>query len=106
MHGQDESKALRILRLKHVQERLGLGRSTIYDRINPKSLRYDSTFPKPISLGGAAVGWIDADINNWINLKKIAGVCAPSISNEFALLDGKGRTNNTLLGEGKYNGAL
>lgn len=55
-----------VLRLKQVQERLGLGRSTIYDRLNFKSARYDSTFPKPIKLGMAAVGWIEAEINAWV----------------------------------------
>ena len=56
----------RVLRLKQVQERLGLGRSTIYDRINPKSPRYDRSFPKPIKLGVSAVGWIEENITAWI----------------------------------------
>ncbi|MCK9780077.1 helix-turn-helix transcriptional regulator [Pseudomonas syringae] len=56
----------RILRLKQVQERVGLGRSTIYDRINPKSPRYDSSFPKPIKLGASAVGWVESKVTLWI----------------------------------------
>lgn len=63
----------RVLRLKHVQERVGLGRSTIYDRMNPKSPRYDSTFPKPIKLGIAAIGWIEAEIDAWIKSRITAG---------------------------------
>ena len=50
-----------ILRLPAVQQRTGLSRSTIYLRIS------EGSFPKPISLGGRAVGWIDEEINEWLN---------------------------------------
>jgi prophage regulatory protein len=63
----------RVLRLKHVQERVGLGRSTIYDRMNPKSPRYDATFPKPIKLGIASIGWIEFEIDAWIKSRVTAG---------------------------------
>ncbi|QJI31239.1 AlpA family phage regulatory protein [Pseudomonas sp. ADAK18] len=56
----------RILRLKQLSERIGLGRSTIYDRMDAQSPRYDATFPKPIKLGAAAIGWIDSEITTWI----------------------------------------
>jgi len=36
-------------------------RSTIYLRISKGS------FPKSISLGGRAVGWVEAEINAWLN---------------------------------------
>ena len=52
--------AYSILRLPAVTARTGLSRSTIYLRIS------DNRFPKPISLGGRAVGWIESDINDWI----------------------------------------
>lgn len=35
-----------MLQLPTVIERIGIGRSTIYDWINPASPRYDPTFPK------------------------------------------------------------
>lgn len=63
----------RVLRLKHVQGRVGLGRSTIYDRMNPKSPRYDGTFPKPIKLGITAIGWIEAEVDAWIKSRITAG---------------------------------
>jgi len=56
----------RIVRLKQLTERIGLGRSTIYDRMDVQSPRYDATFPKPIKLGAAAIGWIDSEITTWI----------------------------------------
>ncbi|WP_053270004.1 helix-turn-helix transcriptional regulator [Pseudomonas chlororaphis] len=62
----------RILRLKQLTERLGLGRSTIYDRMNTKSPRYDETFPKPIKLGASAIGWIDSEITTWIEQRMSA----------------------------------
>lgn len=49
-----------ILRLPSVKSRTGLSRSSIYLRIS------EGNFPKPISLGGRAVGWIEADINDWL----------------------------------------
>jgi len=49
-----------ILRLPAVKERTGLSRSTIYLRIS------DGSFPTPVSLGGRAVGWIEAEIQSWL----------------------------------------
>lgn len=54
------------LRLKEVLARTGLSRSAIYDKLDPKSRRYDSTFPKQFKLGPGAVGWLEADIDAWI----------------------------------------
>ncbi|MDN3683561.1 AlpA family phage regulatory protein [Vibrio sinaloensis] len=47
----------KILRLKDIALLTGLSRSTIYDKQNPKSPRFDSTFPLKIQLGARAVGW-------------------------------------------------
>ena len=61
--------ALTILRRKQVEVRTGLSRSSIYARLrqNPKRPGdYDPTFPKPISVGAKAVGWIEAEINEWL----------------------------------------
>jgi len=53
--------ATAILRLPTVKSRTGLSRSTIYLRIS------EGSFPKPISLGGRAVGWIESEINEWLD---------------------------------------
>jgi prophage regulatory protein len=50
-----------ILRLPAVKARTGLSRSTIYLRIS------EGRFPTPVSLGGRAVGWIEAEVNEWLN---------------------------------------
>ncbi|MDB5969072.1 MAG: AlpA family transcriptional regulator [Hydrocarboniphaga sp.] len=64
---QPAPNALRILRRRDLQASVRLSRSTIYDKINPLSLRYDATFPKPIRLGGgAAVGWLAHEVDAWL----------------------------------------
>lgn len=50
----------RILRRKQVENRTGLSRSTIYLRIQ------EGTFPRPISLGTRAVGWLEHEIDEWL----------------------------------------
>jgi prophage regulatory protein len=50
-----------ILRLDAVKSRTGLSRSTLYLRIS------EDSFPKQISLGGRAVGWIESEIDDWLN---------------------------------------
>lgn len=62
-----------ILRLKQVMERTGLSRSTIYDRMNPNSPRHDPSFPKQFRLGGEAVGWIEAEVDAWVQSRIDAG---------------------------------
>lgn len=49
-----------ILRLPVVKARTGLSRSSIYLRMS------EGRFPKSISLGGRAVGWIESDIQAWL----------------------------------------
>jgi prophage regulatory protein len=50
-----------ILRLPEVKHRTGLSRSTIYLRISM------GTFPQPVALGDRAVGWIESEVNDWLN---------------------------------------
>jgi len=52
--------AITILRLPTVKDRTGLSRSSIYLRMS------DGSFPEPISLGGRSVGWIESEIEDWL----------------------------------------
>lgn len=52
-----------ILRLPEVKARTQLSRSSIYLRVA------EGRFPAPVSLGGRAVGWIEAEVDSWINQK-------------------------------------
>lgn len=45
-----------------------ISRSSLYDWINPKSSRYDPTFPTPIKVG-RATRWLLSEINDWIEAK-------------------------------------
>jgi prophage regulatory protein len=69
----EPKKTMQILRMAEVTRRVGLSKSTIYDRINPKSTRYDNTFPKPIKIGLSAVGWLEDHINGWIESRITLG---------------------------------
>lgn len=55
--------AYNILRLPAVKARTGLSRSTLYLRIS------EGSFPAPISLGSRAVGWIEAEIQAWLEAR-------------------------------------
>lgn len=61
--------ALTILRRKQVEVRTGLSRSAIYAKLrrNPKRPSdYDPTFPRPVSVGARAVGWIESELDAWL----------------------------------------
>jgi prophage regulatory protein len=49
-----------ILRLPAVKARTGLSRSTIYLRVS------QGIFPRPVHLGGRAVGWVEDEIQSWL----------------------------------------
>jgi prophage regulatory protein len=57
---------MRIIKLKEVLYKTGLGRSTLYNLIGT------TQFPKPIPLGLRAVGWLESEIDEWI-IKKLQG---------------------------------
>jgi len=50
----------KILRLPVVLDRTGLSRSTVYLRVT------EGRFPRPVSLGARAVGWIETEVEEWI----------------------------------------
>ena len=51
---------LTILRLPQVIKRTGLGRSTIYQLVK------DGKFSPPIALSVRAVGWLESDVNAFL----------------------------------------
>lgn len=51
---------MRIIRLKEVLDSTGLARSTVYKYIA------EGAFPKPVSLGDRAVGWVESEVHEWI----------------------------------------
>jgi prophage regulatory protein len=53
----------RILRRRDVEKLVGLGRSSIYAMMD------NGTFPQAIKLGPRAVGWVEEEIEAWIEEK-------------------------------------
>jgi prophage regulatory protein len=49
-----------ILRLPEVKRTTGYSRSSIYSQIA------QGTFPKPVRLGKRAVGWLESEIQEWL----------------------------------------
>lgn len=60
---------LRMMKLKAVTDKCQISRSTIYDKLDSKSRRYDPEFPKPRKLGQNSVAWIEEEINTWIRTR-------------------------------------
>ena len=58
--GKDLRLKYRMMRLPEVKKITGLSRSTIYFRIAA------GTFPKQVPLGGRAVGWLENEIQEWV----------------------------------------
>lgn len=52
-----------ILRRPEVEAHTGLSRSTIYAWMK------EGTFPKPVKLGARLVGWMDTDIEAWVDAR-------------------------------------
>lgn len=55
-------RPIRLLRLQEVKGRVGLSKSSIYERVKL------GQFPKPVPLGGV-VGWLESEIEEWIESK-------------------------------------
>jgi prophage regulatory protein len=72
--------AQQILRLPAVKSATGLSRSTLYLRIA------SGVFPRPVSLGGRAVGW-PADEVATLNAARIAGKADSEIRTLLAELE-------------------
>lgn len=56
----------KIIRLPEVIQRTGLSRSTIYLLVSKNN------FPKHIPLGLRCVGWLESEINEWIDSRAIS----------------------------------
>lgn len=59
----DNAQKDKFLRLSDVKERTGLSRSTIYLNISK------NIFPRPISLGARCVGWLESEIDAWMQVR-------------------------------------
>ncbi len=68
---QQIQNALAILRLNQVKHRTGLSRSTIYQAMKR------GEFPRKVSLGARAVGWLDSEIEAFLRSRVEASRTEP-----------------------------
>jgi prophage regulatory protein len=64
---QEQPIGKRILRAGEAIARTGLGRTTLYNRMNPAHPDYDPSFPKRVAIGRRAVGFRESEIDAWIS---------------------------------------
>jgi len=57
----------RMLRMKQLTEYMGLSKSALYDLMNPKSVRYDATFPRAVPLTPGTAAWVLEEVDAWID---------------------------------------
>ena len=70
---------IQMLRLHELIKLIGLSRSSIYDRLNPRSKRHVPDFPKPIKLNRAS-RWLLSEVEEWIRNKMSSRNRAASVS--------------------------
>lgn len=63
-----------VIRMAELIAVTGLARSTLFDIQNPKSPRYDATFPQKLKLGLRAVGYFLEDVLSWLKSRKVGAV--------------------------------
>ncbi|WP_445004818.1 helix-turn-helix transcriptional regulator [Halomonas mongoliensis] len=52
--------SMKLIRIKDVMDRTGLGRSTVYKYMNL------GLFPKSVNLTTRAVAWVESEVEAWI----------------------------------------
>lgn len=63
---QREKHANTVLTVDGVIKKTSLGRSSIYSRLNKSSRMYDPSFPRQIFLGPRRVGWLESEVEAWL----------------------------------------
>nr|WP_280563539.1 MULTISPECIES: AlpA family transcriptional regulator [unclassified Chromohalobacter] len=56
-----------LIKLKSVMQKTGLSRSSVYNKLDPKSPYYDPEFPRQVKLGRVSVAWVESEVDTWID---------------------------------------
>lgn len=72
----------KILRVKHMKDKLAMSVASLYNKMNPRSKYYDATFPHPIRLStapgpGGAIGWLESEVDAWLEIRRHASIKRP-----------------------------
>ena len=70
-----------ILRMKQLQERIGIRRSAVYYKLDKNSPHHDPGFPCPVKISSRCIGWIESEINVWLE-SRIRATRVPAKSSE------------------------
>ena len=65
-----EATSSGLLRIQAVCNMVGLGKTTIWNKLNRQSPYFDASFPQPIRIGKRAVAWDKREISAWIATRK------------------------------------
>lgn len=65
-------KSVRVIKIDEVEVIVGIKRSSIYNKLNPRSPYFDEGFPRSIKLGASSVGWLEHEVTEWV-MEKAAG---------------------------------
>lgn len=71
--GEIENYQPRILRVKSVCQLMGVSRSSVYNWINANSRWFIPSFPKPVRIGNAAIGWLEDELIEYMRSSVRAG---------------------------------
>ena len=61
---ETQNSSKRIIRQKEVSDKLGLSKATIWTYVRTRD-----DFPKPIRLGANSVGWLESEIDAFIDAR-------------------------------------
>lgn len=63
---QQSDRPLHILRMEGLEAKTKRSKSALYDIQNPRSPRFDPTFPQRLRLGPRTVGWFEHEVDAWL----------------------------------------
>lgn len=58
-----------VLRRRQLCQRIGFSTAHVYAMLDKKSASFDPSFPRQIRLGAAAVGWLEHEVQAWLEAR-------------------------------------
>jgi prophage regulatory protein len=59
-----------LLSRQDLERTLRIGKTAVFERLNPRSRRFDPDFPRPIELGGPnSKRWVKSEVEEYIDRK-------------------------------------
>lgn len=73
----------KVLRVKHMKDKLAMSVASLYNKMNPRSKYYDPTFPRPLRLSaapgpGGAIGWLESEVDAWLEIRQLEAIKRPN----------------------------